>query len=74
MADNLPRGAVATGLMCLMFGLSFITPALYNQYAAEGLFGLSVTFLVLAGLIMAPLRAALGKAAPQAAHERPAES
>ena len=60
--DELPRGAVASTFMCVIFGMQFIAPALYNQYFEEGIFGLSLICLTLAGIVVGPVRAALGKA------------
>jgi len=60
--DDLPRGAVATTFMCLLFGLQYIPGALYAQVFEESVFGYAVMCLALAGIVVGPLRAALGKA------------
>ena len=60
--DDLPRGAVASTFMCLLFGLQHIPGALYAQVFEENVFGYAVMCLALAGMVVGPLRAALGKA------------
>ena len=60
--DELPRGAVASTFMCLIFAIQYIPAALYAQYFEESLFGYAVTCLTLAVIVVGPLRAALGKA------------
>ncbi len=59
---ELPRGAIASLLMCAVFGIQFIPSALYAQYFSESIFGLSLIYLTLAVLIVAPIRVTLGKA------------
>ena len=66
--DELPRGAVASTFMCFLFGMQYIPGALYAQYFDESLFGYAITCLALAGIVVGPLRAALGKA-PQTTSE-----
>lgn len=60
--DELPRGAVASTFMCLIFAMQYIPAALYAQYFEESLFGYAVSCLTLAVVVVGPLRAALGKA------------
>jgi len=60
--DELPRGAVASTFMCLLFGLQYIPGALYAQFFEESVLGYAVMCLALAGIVVGPLRAALGKA------------
>lgn len=71
--DELPRGAVASTFMCFLFAMQFIPGALYAQYFEESLFGYAVTCLTLAGIVVGPLRAALGKA-PQTPSELNSET
>lgn len=71
-SDELPRGAVASTFFCFL-GMQYVTPALYAQYFQESLFGLCLACLALAGLVVGPLRAALGKA-PQTVSETSSET
>lgn len=57
-----PMGSVMATYFAVMLTFQFVGPAVYNQFADESVFGLALSCLAVAVLVVGPLRAALGRA------------
>ncbi|TLP98491.1 hypothetical protein FEF26_04860 [Nesterenkonia salmonea] len=60
--ENIPTGAYFALFFAFFSTISFVAPALYNQFAEESRLGLVLSLLSVSALTVATLRAALGHA------------
>ena len=61
-SENIPTGAYVAGFFGFFFTAQMVAPAIYSQFAGESTLALVGSYLAVAALLIAPLRAALGHA------------
>lgn len=64
-SENVPTGAYFAAFFAFFFVTQMVAPAVYSEYAGRSTMALIASFLALSAMAVAPLRMALGRAAPE---------